>query len=176
MWWSEDQSRRGVVMRIAPLLLGAGALAGCGFRPVYGRGVGTGGGALFGAVTVDAPRGELGFRLKESLLRRFGPPESGAPLTLSVTPEVKTEGLAVTQTDAVTRYNLTMTVDYRLTRGGTLLESGVADAIAAYNATASQYATLVSRREVEARAASEVADKIVKRLAARYDPAWAAQP
>lgn len=164
---SRDIHRRGLLTGGALLLL-----SGCGFRPVYGRETGTGGGALFGAVVVESPPGELGFRLREALIRRLGAPRANAPLTLVVSPEVETDGLAITQSDAVTRYNLTMTADFTLKRGAARLYRDLVDLVAAFNATASQYATLVSEREVEARAASNIADKIVKRLGAHYDPAW----
>jgi len=89
---------------------------------------------------------------------------------------VTRDGLLIEDDDEITRFNLTLNVDYALRRAGepaTLFKSE-ARSIAAFNAAASQFATLVSEREVQARAAEDVADKISRRLAAAYDPAWLA--
>jgi hypothetical protein len=84
--------------------------------------------------------------------------------------------LLIEDDDQITRFNLTLDVDYVLRRKGnpSPLYTNEARTIAAFNATASQYATLVSEREVQARAAEDIADKISRRLAAAYDPAWLA--
>lgn len=168
-----DLSRRTVLLSLA-------ALGGCGFRPLYGGGSGSGPGALFGSVRVEAAkRGELPFRLREALIKNLRPARADAPLTLEVAAQVTRDGLLIEDDDEITRYNLTLVVKYRIYRGnsdGTVppLFAGEARSIAAFNATASQYATLVSEREVQARAAEDIADKIVKRLAAAYEPSWLA--
>jgi len=121
-------------------------------------------------------RGELPFRLREALIENLRPASSGAPLTLTVDARVTRDGLLIEDDDEITRFNLTLDVTYTLRRAGskTTLIKDDARTIAAFNATASQYATLVSEREVQARAAEDVADKITRRLAAAYDPAWLA--
>ena len=157
-------------------LLSLAALGGCGFRPLYGGGTQGGPGQLFGKVRIIAARGELPFRLREALIENLRPASSAAPLTLSVAANVTRDGLLIQDDDEITRFNLTLDVDYVLRRAGdpTPLYTNEARTIAAFNATASQYATLVSEREVQARAAEDVADKIVRRLAAAFDPAWLA--
>lgn len=166
------------------LLLGAlalgGAAGGCGFRPLYGGGADSGPGRLFRSVRIEREAGEQGFRLHQSLIERLRPPAADAPLVLTTrTRQVRT-GLAIEEDDQVTRYNLQLTTRYALRRAGDApsaapLAEGEVRSVAAYNALpASQYATLVSEREVLRRAAEETADKIVKRLAVAYDPAWGA--
>lgn len=158
------------------LVLSMLALGGCGFRPLYGGGTTGGPGQMLGNVRINAGRGELPFRLREALIENLRPAAASAPLVLTVEADVTRDGLLIEDDDQITRYNLTLDVDYTLRRAGThaLLHTGEARSIAAYNATASQYATLVSEREVQARAAEDVAEKIARRLAAAYDPAWLA--
>jgi len=129
---------------------------------------------LLGKVRIIAGRGELPFRLREALIENLRPTISSAPLTLTVDARVTRDGLLIEDNDEITRYNLTINVTYTLRRAGAPapLYTNEARSIAAFNATASQYATLVSEREVQARAAEDVADKITRRLAAAYDPAW----
>ena len=161
------------------VILGAAALvAGCGFRPLYSTGGdGTGAGALFGAVTLDTEDGELGFRMRDALVRALLPARDGAPLRLSVRSTVGRRGLAVEEDDEITRLNVTVRTSFNLHRHAAPPETPplISDAfvtIAALNATPSQYATLVSQREILDRAAKDAADKIVKKLAAAYEPSW----
>ena len=156
------------------LLLSLAALGGCGFRPLYSGGTQNGPGRLLGKVRIIADRGELPFRLREALIENMRPASAGAPLTLTVKTSVTRDGLLIEDDDEITRYNLTLEVDYTLRRANSPapLYTNNARTIAAFNATASQYATLVSEREVQARAAEDIAEKISRRLAAAYDPAW----
>jgi len=158
------------------LLLSLAALGGCGFRPLYEGGTSDGPGALLGKVRIIAARGELPFRLREALIENLRPAPANAPLTLAVAAKVTRDGLLIEEDDQITRFNLTLDVEYVLRRAGEKnpLHSNEARSIAAFNATASQFATLVSEREVQARAAEDVAEKISRRLAAAYDPAWLA--
>jgi len=158
------------------LMSSLAALGGCGFRPLYGGGTGSGPGAILGKVRVIAGRGELPFRLREALIENLRPAPADAPLTLTVRAKVTRDGLLIEDDDEITRFNLTLQANYSLRRVGnrTPLYRAEARSIAAFNATASQYATLVSEREVQARAAEDVADKMTRRLAAAYDPSWLA--
>ena len=193
------KSAAGLPRRTLLLALPA-ALAACGFRPLYGES--SGAGALLGNVRVRLQGdGELPFRLREALIENLRPASAAAPLVLEVAARITRDGLLIEDDDEVTRFNLFLRANWAIRRAGegreTLvlpddapglpgdppppvladrppLASGEARSIAAYNATASQYATLVSQREVQARAAREVADKIVRRLAAAYEPGWIA--
>jgi len=154
-------------------------LGGCGFRPLYGGGGDAGAGRLFESVRVEREQGEAGFRLHESLVRRLRPTTGAAPLVLTTQTRLIRNSLAIEEDDQITRFNLTVITRYTLRRPGgapsaTPLATGEVRSIAAYNATASQYATLVAERQSVRRATEEIADKIVKRLALAYDPAWGA--
>ncbi len=159
--------------------LGALALGGCGFRPLYGGGTEAGPGRLLQSVQIERESGELGFRVHEALIERLRPPTPAAPLRLTTRTRLDRDGLAIEEDDEVTRYNLRVFTRYTLQRVGaapsaTPLTEGEVRSIAAYNATSSQYATLVAERQVLDRTAKEIADKIAKRLAVAYDPAWGA--
>ena len=161
------------------LLLGALALGGCGFRPLYGGGNSSGPGRLFQSVRVVREPGELGFRLHESLIERMRPAVGNDTLTLRTKTQLLRAGLLIEEDDEITRYNIRLVTSYTLHSASAgpsdpPLTRGEVRSIASYNATDSQYATLVSERQVLRRAAEEVADKIVKRIAVAYDPAWGA--
>ncbi len=177
MWCSSDAKPPSAGRRL--FLLGALALGGCGFRPLYGGGADSGPGRLFQSVRIIREPGELGFSLHESLVERLRPVAGTAPLVLTTKTQLLRSGLAIEEDDQVTRFNLRLITRYDLRRAGAgpsdaPLTDGEVRSIAAYNATTSQYATLVSEREVLRRAAEETAEKIVQRLAVAYDPAWGA--
>jgi len=158
-------------------LLAVLALGGCGFRPLYGGGAESGPGRLFQSVRIEREAGEQGFRLYQSLIERLRPVDGVAPLVLTTATQQVRTALAIAAADQITRYNLRLITLYTLRRAdtGAIVAEGEVSSIAAYNAIpASQYATLISEREVLRRAAEETADKIVRRLAVTYDPAWGA--
>ena len=80
-------------------------------------------------------------------------------------------GVALTQQDVTTRYNVTGTADYALVplAGGPPVASGTVRAITGYSApetvTASAFASLAAQRDAERRLAVDLADRIVQRLA-----------
>jgi len=99
-------------------LLGAlalgGPLGGCGFRPLYGGGAGTGPGRLFQSVRVERESGERGFRLHESLVERLRPVAGAPAFALTTRTELQRSGLAIEDDDQVTRYNIRLITTYTL--------------------------------------------------------------
>ena len=150
-------SRRAILL--APLALGA-----CGFTPIYGRG--SAAEALHGKVALGVIDSRLTFEFNEQLENRLG--RASAPLfQLDVTLSVESQGLAITQDNAITRYNLTGIASFTLTRisdDEVVLEDRLR-AFTAYSATASAYATHVSERDANRRLAVSLADQIATRLA-----------
>jgi len=144
---------------LAPL-----ALAACGFTPIYGRGSAAEkirGKILFGEVD-----SRLSFEFYEQLENRLGRTET-ALFQLDVTLSVTSEGLAITQDNAITRYNLTGAASFTLTRiadNSVVLRDNLR-AFTAYSATASAYATHVSERDSNRRLAISLADQIAIRIA-----------
>lgn len=129
---------------------------------------------MLGSVGIDIGGGELNFRLRDALIRALTPSGENAPLRLTVNTTVTRRGLAIEEDDEITRYNMDIASTYSLMKSGSddALTKGTVRSIAAFNATSSQYATIVSEREVLDRAARDVADKIVNRLAAAFEPGW----
>lgn len=139
-------------------------LAGCGFQPIYGTGAPAT--RLIGRVAVDDIDGLMGFEMRKRLNERLG--TAAAPLyALNVALTVDDEGLAISQNNEITRYNLSGEASYalRALKTGREVHRGTVRAFAAHSATASPFATRVARRDARARLATSLADQITSRLA-----------
>lgn len=162
--WSPDR-RRAVLGAAAAL-----AVAGCGFRPLYGEG----GGALRGQVSFEATEGRAGYFFRQQLRRRFGDPVEDAPYVLETRLALRREGYAISATDEVTRFDVVGQADFVLRRraDGSEAAQGTATATTAYSTTATPYATDVAQRDAERRVAVDLADRVFARVAAlRIDEA-----
>ena len=149
-------SRRAILL--APL-----ALAACGFRPIYGRG--SAAEAIYGKIAIGSVDSRLTFEFYEQLENRLGRAEN-ALFQLDVELSMESEGLAITQDNAITRYNLTGIADFtliRLSDGNVVLQDKLR-AYTAYSATATAYATYVSERDARRRLAISLADQINIRI------------
>jgi len=146
------------------VLLAPLALAACGFRPIYGRG--SAAEALHGKIALGPVDDRLSFEFYEQLENRLGRAE--APVfQLDITLDLQSKGLAITQDNAITRYNLTGIARFSLTRienGEVVLQDNLR-AFTAYSATASAYATFISERDAKRRLAVSLADQISTRIA-----------
>jgi LPS-assembly lipoprotein len=148
--------------------LGALALAGCGFTPVYAPG-GTGR-ALRGAVRAADPVTRADFQFVAALEDLLGRPER-ARFDLDYR-------IAVTRLDAgrvqglgATRVILTGRADYTLAEAGLERARGHVSAEAVYSTTATQLATQTAAEDAELRLMRMLADALARRLLA--DPALA---
>jgi LPS-assembly lipoprotein len=150
------------------VLAAAAATAGCAFRPLYGE---AGGGALLGQVEPIGLAGRSGYHFGEQLRRRVGRPEPDAKFQLSAALSFDREGLAISASDDVTRYDVTGTARYTLVRraDGAVVTEGTVTSITAYSTTATPYATEVAERDAERRLAVDLADRVFARIAA-LDP------
>lgn len=145
------------------LLLALPALAACGFEPVYG----TGGSAegLRGSILVDAPTTRDSFNLVAQLEQRLG--RAQAPVYgMSVALSVEEKGLAISDTNNITRYNILGRADYVLRDLATddELYKGSVNTFTAYSASVQPVATLAAERDANARLMSALADKITSDL------------
>ncbi len=164
-----DRSPRRLAM-LGGLLL----LAGCGFHPLYGDNPN---GGTTAAVVQEIAVGDVSEPmaprtaqlLRNALLDNINP--AGAParpkyrLVVNV---AETENLlAITQAAQVTRTNLQLSGSYRLldAKTGTVLHSGLARAITAFNVLRIDYGNVVAEKDARARLAKELADKIRDDLA-----------
>lgn len=158
MSWSERR-------RFLALAAALAVSGGCGFTPVYAPGGDAA--AARGRLRIGDIDGLVGFTLRERLLSRLGAPASPTHV-LDVKVSIEKEGLAIAPDADITRFNLTGTASYSIRRIGESqpLLSDRVQSFAAYNSTASPYATRVSARDARARLAQVLADMIAARVAA----------
>ncbi len=144
-------------------LLGLAALAGCGFEPVYGTNGAASG--LRGSVLVDEPTDRNSFQLTEQLELRLGratAPQYGLKVVLNV----DEEGLAISGSNDITRFNIIGSADFvlrDLATGQAVLTDKV-NTFTAYSASSQPVATLAAERDATRRLMTALADKIVSQL------------
>ncbi len=161
MWWSDRRAFLGALA--APALLAA-----CGFTPLYDPGAPAS--RMAGRVEVPVIEGAPGFVLREELTARLGPAEAAA-YRLDVKLKLTTMGVALTQQNETTRFDVIGTAEYTLVpiKGGTPVASGVVRQTNGYNApnsdTSVAFAALSAERDAERRLAVNLADQILQRLA-----------
>lgn len=149
-------------------LLGLTALGGCGFEPVYG--IGGSASALRGTVQMDEPKTRDEFRLNEQLELRLG--RSSAPrYGLSVGLQTAEEGLAISGSNDIERFNIIGKADFTLRDLGTgqAVLSDTVNTFTAYSASEQPVATLAAQRDAQARLMTSLADKIVTQLLLNAD-------
>ena len=157
-------------MRNALAVLIAVGLSGCGFHPLYGDWGPTAGTAdKLQAIYVEPIPEKLGYELRNNLIDLFdasGRPSDGT-YRLRVTLATKSEGIAIQNDAAITRYNDMLTVSYELTdkATNTVITKGVETGLSAYNVVQSPYATLVAQQDADKRAAEDIAYRIRTDLA-----------
>lgn len=164
MWCSERRR----ALRLLAALPAAGLAAACGFAPLYGSGAPAS--RMAGRVDVAPMQGEAGFVLRQRLVDRLG--SGGAPThRLVVDLELDQAGVALTQDNVTTRYDVIGVAAYALTPlgGADVTLSGEVRAITGYSApdtkTALTFASRAAQRDAERRLALQLADRIVQRLA-----------
>lgn len=136
-------------------------LAACGFEPVYAPGGPAEG--LRGRIDVAAPADEEGYALVERLEERLGLP-AGADLGLTADIYISEEAVGFLPSGAISRYNVSGQVTWRLTRldDGTELLSGSERSFTSYSATSTTVATISARRDARRRLMVIIADRIVQ--------------
>ena len=147
------------------LLIGALALGGCGFTPVYGPGGVAEG--LRGRIAFDAPFDRAGFDLVRQLENRLGVP-SDPRWRLSASIRMEEERIAVTSQGVANRFQILGRVDYALREIGsdTTVTSGSVDSFVSYSATRTAVATRAAQRDAEARLMVILADLVADDLLA----------
>ncbi len=158
MWWS-----RRVILALTLLALLPG-LAGCGFKPLYGRQDGDLTVSEFSRVSIEQAENRTTQLVRNHLLDMLTP--LGAPekplyrLELRVIENIS--NVLVTRSDEVTRNNLAMQIAYRLHdyRSGTIISQGNVSSLVSYNLVRADYANLVSERDARTRAARDGAEQL----------------
>lgn len=151
------------------MLLGA-----CGFQPIYGAGESFNGAVVaeLAAVRIAPIADRVGQIVHNDLLDRLTP--FGAPAQpryeLAVRLAESKEGLAIQIDNTITRFNLTLTATYRLEEAASraVVAAGSIRATAAYNVLRSDFANVIAERDAQRRAAREVAEELMTRLAVHF--------
>ncbi len=141
------------------------ALAACGFTPVYAPG-GTGA-LLRGQVTVQDPNTRESFLLVQELENRLGRGSGKYGLAFDLT--VTEEGLGITRTGDITRFNVVGDVNYALFDFATetVIFSGTTNSFTGYSATGDTVETLAAERDARERLMVILADQITTELFAQ---------
>jgi LPS-assembly lipoprotein len=159
--------------RIIAALALAFTASGCGFHPLYGSSGATAETADKLASIYVAPIPQrLGYELRNTLIDLFD--ASGRPsqnfYRLHITLSQKSQGVAVQNDAAITRYNDTLVVKYELTDAkGALITQGMETGLSAYNVVESPYATLTAQQDSDMRVAQDIAYRIRTDLAVFFE-------
>lgn len=139
------------------------ALGGCGFTPIYSEGSSASG--LRGKIEIAAGKGRESFEMRERLIERFGF-ATDPRYALAFSYEVESDGLAVSGTAEITRYNLKGVSVFKVTdiATGKVVFSATVKSITAYSATSETYPTRVAEQDAHSRLALALADQIVTRI------------
>lgn len=147
-------------------LIGTAALAGCGFTPVYGPN--GSGNALRDRISFETPETPDTYVLVRYLEERMG--VASAPVYgLSYSLDVNEEGLAVTGSQVIARYNVLGNISFALRdlSDNSVVVSGKASAMSGYSATGSTVATRAARNDARDRLMIMLADRMIDQLIAK---------
>jgi LPS-assembly lipoprotein len=145
---------------------GAFALAGCGFRPLYGAGGPAG--PLQGNVVVIGASGRFGYHFNQEMRRRVGASSDSPRFALTVALSFREEEFAITEENDATRLNIEGAARYSLVDQTTTKEvaSGEAKAVSAYNTLTTPYSTRIAQQDAQRRVAEDLARRVFVRLSA----------
>jgi len=135
-------------------------LAACGFHPLYGD---VKLAPQLSSIYVEPIADTSGYELRNSLidLLRADGAEGSKAYHLSVSLSDSSQGVALQNDAAITRYNDTLTANYVLTGAdGKEVTSGSLTSLSSYNVATSPYATLAARQDSDKRAAQDLAQRI----------------
>jgi len=153
---------------LAALSLAAAAscLAGCGFTPLYATpGISKG----LASIEVAAPRGRVGYLLREDLDDALGRDKS-APATyrLDLTLAQTRGPRGLTIADVAEYYDAGLTVQYKLTEiaTGKVARTGQVTSQVSYDDSGQAYADIAAAQDAQSRIAADAAQRIQAQLQA----------
>jgi LPS-assembly lipoprotein len=156
-------------LRLAAVACGLGAaasLAGCGFTPLYATpGVSKG----LSAISVSAPRGRVGYLLREDLDDQLGHDKSATPAYRLDLTLVQTRGpRGLTIADVAEYYDAGLTVQYKLTdiATGKVAHTGQVTTQVSYDDSGQAYADIAAAQDAQVRMAADAARRIQAQLQA----------
>ena len=146
-------------------LLGAAALSGCGFTPLYGsNGVMA---SLSGVAVETEDQDRVDFLLEQALRDNLDSRGEAHAYTLRTRARASSTRLGVGADDVASRSSLALTVAYGLVRHSdeAVILTDAITVRASYDVPREPYAAVAAERDAENRAAREAADRIVSQLA-----------
>jgi LPS-assembly lipoprotein len=152
-------------LRIAGLMVAVLALAGCGFRPLYGTmGANPAGQRIFASIYVAPIAHErVGYELRNTLMDLLRGPNraQNATYRLEVTVTETREGVALQNDATITRYDLAFTAKYKLLDASlNAVTQGEETTLESFDVAQSPYASLTGQKEAEKRAVQDIAEHI----------------
>ena len=151
------------------LLLAILAVAGCGFRPMYGGQKGQAVDARLASIRVVQIDDRSGQEVRNALEHRlFAGGMEPQVYTLDVSLTETIQELGILRNRTASRANLRILASWTLRRGDAVIQQGETEGISAYNILDEQYATVVSRKDARSRAALQLADEIIRQVSVAF--------
>ncbi|WP_421693133.1 LPS assembly lipoprotein LptE [Aestuariivirga sp.] len=153
------------------LLTAALALAGCGYRPLYGSSsVDPGVAGQLASISIPEAENRVGQIIRNDLISSLQSGKGQDKYILNLATTVNDTGVIQKKQPAVTRQAILITVNYDLVdrSTGTVLTKGTTFARAAYDVIREPFADLQAQTDAKERAAHEVSSDIRIRIAAWF--------
>ena len=135
--------------------------AGCGFSPLHNYKSST---DIFKNIGIQTEKTFIAYLIEEALEEK-APFETDSQITLQLKPTIKNSYGVITKENEITRYSVTLVVEYSLYRNKTneLLFNKKVSATSDYSAavTYTGFATEIARRDTYERLANTVAEKMI---------------
>jgi len=159
-------------LRVLGLMFIAAFTASCGFTPMHAPAGAVG---AFGNMAVELGPNirvddkEAGFWVQQRLAERLGS-TAGAAQILEVTPSTRRGGIGVSGQDVATRYDLNMSLKYKLTDAATgkVLDRGTISSVSTYTASNDPYALIAAEKATTKQLASDTADRLLTKVAGYF--------
>lgn len=147
-------------------------LSACGFSPVHSTPANSK--ATFQNIdvklieTTKTISNEGGFYIQQRLRDRLG--TSGDLYTLEITPGLSAGRLGISARDIASRYDYTLTSNYRLldTKTGAVLTKGTVSTVSTFGAPVDPYGLEITQTNSTRAIASDNADRLIGKLAAYF--------
>ncbi len=139
-------------------------ISSCGFSPLHNY---TDSMSVFRKIGIQSDKTLIAFLIKEALEEK-APFESDSQITLNIKPTIRNSYGVITKENEITRYSVTLDVEYSLFRNKTnnLLFQSKLSATSDYSAavTYTGFATEIARKDTYDRLAEVIAEKMITEI------------
>lgn len=159
-------------LRVLAIMFTAAFTTACGFTPMHAPSGAVGG---FGNMSVELGSAirvddkEAAFWVQQRLAERLGNKNPAAQV-LEITPSTRRSGIGVSGQDVATRYDLNMSLKYKLTDAATgkVLDRGTINSVSTYTASNDPYALIAAEKATTKQLASDTADRLLTKVAGYF--------